>query len=102
VFTVEPKYWQGGVGMAAVIKSRIIKIGNSQGIRIPKLLLEQTSLGEEVELVLEEDQIIVRPVQHVRQGWEEAFKAMGEQGDDELLEGEGLVSSDWDEEEWEW
>ena len=87
--------------MAAVIKSRIVKIGNSQGIRIPKLLLEQTSLEDEVELVLEEDQIIVRPVQHVRQGWEEAFKAMSKQGDDELLDGEAPVSS-WDEEEWEW
>jgi antitoxin MazE len=38
--------------MVAVIKSRIVKIGNSQGIRIPKLLLEQTSLEDEVELVL--------------------------------------------------
>ncbi len=46
--------------------------------------------------------IIVRPVQHVRQGWEEAFKAMGEQGDDELLDAEAPVSNDWDEEEWEW
>jgi len=88
--------------MAAVIKSRIVKIGNSQGIRIPKLLLEQTSLEDEVELVLEEDQIIVRPVQHVRQGWEEAFKAMGKQGDDELLDAEAPVPNDWDEEEWEW
>lgn len=88
--------------MAAVIKSRIVKIGNSQGIRIPKLLLEQTSLEDEVELVLEEDQIIVRPVQHVRQGWEEAFEAMGEQGDDELLDAGAPVSNGWDEEEWEW
>lgn len=88
--------------MVAVIKSRIVKIGNSQGVRIPKLLLEQSNLGEEVELVLEGDQIIVRPVQHVRQGWEVAFKAMGERGDDELLDDEALVSNDWDEEEWEW
>jgi antitoxin MazE len=88
--------------MVAVIKSRIVKIGNSQGVRIPKLLLEQSNLGEEVELVLEENQIIVRPVQHVRQGWDEAFKAMGERGDDELLDDEALVSNDWDEEEWEW
>jgi antitoxin MazE len=88
--------------VVAVIKSRIVKIGNSQGIRIPKLLLEQTSLGDEVELVLEEDHIIVRPILRVRQGWEEAFKAMGEQGDDALLDSEALVSSDWDEEEWEW
>jgi len=88
--------------MAAVIKSRIVKIGNSQGIRIPKVLLEQSSLGEEVELVVQDDQIIVRPVQNVRQGWEEAFKAMGERGDDELLAADALASTGWDEEEWEW
>jgi antitoxin MazE len=88
--------------MAAVIKSRIVKIGNSQGVRIPKLLLEQSNLGEEVELVLQEDQIIVRPIQHVRQGWEEAFKAMSERGDDELLDSDAPVSTVWDEEEWEW
>jgi len=88
--------------MAAVIKSRIVKIGNSQGIRIPKLLLEQTSLEDEVELVVENDQIVVRPVQHVRQGWEAAFKAMGEQGDDKLLDAEVPVSNDWDEQDWQW
>jgi antitoxin MazE len=88
--------------VAAVIKSRIVKIGNSQGIRIPKLLLEQSNLGEEVELVLQEDQIVVRPVQNVRQGWEEAFKAMDKRGDDELLDAGALASTSWDEEEWEW
>ena len=88
--------------MVAVIKSRIVKIGNSQGIRIPKLLLEQTSLEDEVELVLEEDQITVRAVQHVRQGWDEAFKAMGERSDDDLLDADALAPASWDEEEWEW
>jgi antitoxin MazE len=88
--------------VVAVIKSRIVKIGNSQGIRIPKLLLEQSNLGEEVELVLQEDQIIVRPVQHVRQGWEEAFKAMSERGNDELLDADAFAPTSWDEEEWEW
>jgi antitoxin MazE len=91
--------------MSTVIKSRIVKIGNSQGIRIPKLLLEQSNLGEEVELVLQEDQIVVRPIHRVRHGWEEAFKAMSERGDDELLGGEnectnlqtptGRVSTEW-------
>ena len=88
--------------MATVVKTRIVKIGNSQGIRIPKLLLEQSDLGEEVELALEEGQIIVRPVQPVRHRWEEVFKAMSERGDDDLLDGEALFSTTWDEEEWEW
>ena len=88
--------------MSAVIKSRIVKIGNSQGIRIPKLLLEQSNLGEEVELVLQQDQIVIRPIHHVRHRWEEVFRAMSERGDDELLDSDTLVSTVWDEEEWEW
>jgi len=88
--------------MSTRIKSRIIKIGNSQGIRIPKLLLAQSNLGEEVELVLEQNQIVVRPVRQMRRGWEEAFKAMAEQGDDALLDAGAAISTVWDEEEWAW
>ncbi len=88
--------------MVTAIKSRIVKIGNSQGVRIPKFLLEQSNLGEEIELVLQEGQIIVRPIHKARHGWDEAFKVMGERGDDELLDSDALVSTAWDEEEWEW
>jgi antitoxin MazE len=88
--------------MSTVVKTRIVKIGNSQGIRIPKLLLEQSNLGEEVELALEQHQIIVRPVHPARHGWEETFEAMSERGDDGVLDGEIPVSTQWDEEEWEW
>ena len=42
-----------GAAWSTAIKSRIVKIGYSQSVRIPKLLLEQSDLGEEVELVLE-------------------------------------------------
>ena len=88
--------------MSTVIKTRIVKIGNSHGIRIPKLLLDQSNLGEEVELVLQQDQIVIRPVRRVREGWEEAYQAMAERGDDELLDGDAPVPTTWDEEEWEW
>jgi len=88
--------------MSTIVKTRIVKIGNSQGIRIPKILLEQSNLGEEVELELELDQIVVRSVRVVRQGWDDAFQAMSVQGDDELLDGETLALSAWDEDEWEW
>ena len=72
------------------------------GHTIPKLLLEQTHLGEEVELELQQGQIVVRPVYHVRHRWEEAFKAMAQRRDDELLDGDIVVPTAWDEEEWEW
>ena len=88
--------------MSTIVRTRIVKIGNSQGIRIPKLLLEQTNLWEEVELELQQDQIVVRPAYPARHRWEEAFKAMAERSDDDLLNGDVLVPTVWDEEEWEW
>jgi antitoxin MazE len=83
------------------IKTRIVKIGNSQGIRIPKLLLNQTNFGDEVELELLENRIVIRPSQSSRQDWEEQFKKMAEQGDDWLLDDIAQLSS-WDEDDWEW
>lgn len=88
--------------MPVVVKTRIVKIGNSQGIRIPKLLLEQADFGDEVELELQEDLLVVRPAQKPRHDWEQAFKVMAERGDDYLLDGEPLSSTDWEEGGWEW
>ena len=88
--------------MSTTVQTRIIKIGNSQGIRIPKLLLDQTSLGEKVELVVQQGQIVVRSAHRARHTWDEQFKAMAERGDDKLLDGDIIVLAAWDEEEWEW
>jgi antitoxin MazE len=83
------------------IRTRIVRIGNSQGIRIPKLLLDQTDFGDEVELELQENSIVIRSSKSSRQGWEEQFKIMAEQGDDRLLD-EAVQLSSWDEADWEW
>ncbi len=87
--------------MATIVKTRIVKIGNSQGVRIPKLLLDQTNLGEEVELEVEQNRIVIRSSHLIRAGWDEQFKMMAEVGDDQLLDDEGITTT-WDEEEWEW
>ena len=83
------------------IKTRIVKIGNSQGIRIPKLLLDQANFGEEVDLELRDNSIVIRASYSPRHGWEEQFKMMAEGGDDRLID-EPVQLSSWDEEEWEW
>ena len=88
--------------MATVVKTRIIKIGDAQGIRIPRRLLDQTGLGEEVELELRQNRIVIRPVYRARYDWESQFRAMAEQGDDKLLNGDVLTLTTWDEDEWEW
>ncbi|MCK4505096.1 MAG: AbrB/MazE/SpoVT family DNA-binding domain-containing protein [Candidatus Aegiribacteria sp.] len=84
------------------MRAHIIKIGNSRGIRIPKSILEQTGIVEYVELDVENDHIIIRPVSNPRDGWNTAFKTMSEQDDDKLLQVSEDVSHSWDDEEWQW
>lgn len=84
------------------VKTRIIQIGNSQGIRIPKAILEQLGFTDEVELEVLPDQLIVRSSHQPRRQWDAHFKAMAEAGDDQLLDDEPLTLSDWEENEWEW
>ncbi len=82
------------------IKTKIIKIGNSQGICIPYTLLEQTGLTDEVEIRVEGDQLIIQSRRSPRQDWEALFSAMAKNADDRLLD-EPLPTR-WDEEEWSW
>ncbi len=82
------------------MKTRIVRIGNSQRIRIPKLLLERSNLADEVELEAQDYQIVIRSTKQLRQNWEVAFRAMAERGDDRLLDGPLLTHTKWDEDEW--
>lgn len=85
------------------MKIKIIKIGNSKGIRIPKSILEQTNLNDEVELKILDDQIVIRPIRQNRQGWNKAFSQMAENSDDLLLDSEYLNEvNNWDKDNWEW
>ena len=63
----------------------VIKIGNSKGIRLSKTLLEKYNIKDTVDLILESGQIIIKPLSKPRKDWEKAFKAMTENGDDNLL-----------------
>ncbi len=85
-----------------MVGARIVRIGNSRGVRIPKQILEQTGLGDEVELDVQQDHIVIRPARRARADWVAQFRAMAEQGDDRLLDGDQALASRWDETEWEW
>jgi antitoxin MazE len=84
------------------MKTRIVPIGNSQGIRIPKPLLDETGLSGEVEISAAEDALVIRPSRKPRSGWAAAFQRMAECGDDALIDELPPSLSDWDEGEWEW
>jgi antitoxin MazE len=70
--------------MSNVTKTRIVRIGNSRGIRIPKVWVEQLDLGEEVELSVHADRLVIRSLRRVRQGWEEKIRASLEKEGEEL------------------
>jgi antitoxin MazE len=82
------------------MKARLVRIGNSRGLRIQKSLLEQTGPLNEVEIEVESNRPAILSSSHPRAGWEEAFQAMTRQGDDALLDGSDLLTTQWDEEEW--
>ena len=83
------------------MKSELVRIGNSRGIRIPKPLIEQCGLGDEVDLRVENECLIISPEHKPRKGWEEKFRAAGSAADDEsLLETVGM--NEFDGKEWRW
>ena len=84
------------------MKATIVKIGNSQGIRIPKPILEQCGFHDEVELEVNNRELIIRTAHRPRQTWETAFQTMARHKDDRLLDADSDSQTIWDEEEWEW
>lgn len=84
------------------MKTNIVRIGNSKGIRLPKAILEQCRLKDTVELEVEDNRLIIRSVHAPRNGWDKAFAEMAEKGDDVLLDKDARLATDWDKTEWRW
>lgn len=82
------------------MKTRLVRIGNSRGVRIPKPLIEQAGLGEEVELRVVERGLIVEAVRKPRANWADAARQLHERGEDGLLN--ESPPTQFDETEWEW
>jgi antitoxin MazE len=85
------------------MKTKVVKIGNSRGIRIPKSLIDESGLKSEVDLEVIDGQIIIKSISKSRESWDSAFKKMAKNKDDILLDPVILTrQSTWDKEEWEW
>lgn len=74
----------------------VIKIGNSKGVRIPARVLKELNLKDKVEFIVEGDSIILKPIKDPRSGWNEAFKEMNKNNDDDLIIDENLDCEDWE------
>lgn len=82
------------------MKARIVRIGNSKGIRLPKPLLEQAGLEEVVELSIREGEIVISSAPRPREGWEDAARTLATLRGDTLLD--DPTPTRFDEEEWAW
>ena len=65
--------------------AKVIKVGNSKGIRIPSVLLKKCNIDDQVELEIEGNTIVIKPVKKTRSGWDESMKKMHQNADDALL-----------------
>ncbi len=82
------------------MKARIVRIGNSRGVRLPKPLIEQAGLGEEVELRVQEGAILIQASAGIRAGWADAARRLAAEEDTGLLDEPGATR--FDATEWRW
>lgn len=82
------------------MKAQIIQIGNSQGVRIPKALLEESKLNGEVELEVHNDGILIRGSRKPRANWDERFKSLMEYGEDHIVDAD--PPNAFEKKEWQW
>ena len=78
--------------------AKVIQIGNSKGIRIPNQILKEMNIENQIELVISDkkDEIILKPIHKIREGWSESFKKMKITSDDKLIIDDSLDLNDWE------
>jgi antitoxin MazE len=81
------------------MKTRLVRIGNSRGLRLAKPLIEQLGFEDEVEMRTEGGALVIRPVRSARAGWAEAAAQLTAAGEGGLDQG---FATRFDAEEWEW
>jgi antitoxin MazE len=81
------------------MKSRLVQIGNSRGIRLPKAVIEQVGLDDEIELLVEDRRLVITSAGRPRTGWADAARRLGARS-------RGLLHpatvTRFDEDEWRW
>lgn len=83
------------------MKTTLVRIGNSQGIRIPKAIIEQCGFRDRLEMTVRGRTLVIAAAGGSRQGWDEVFAHGAAGGGDDALMPDGLAGS-WDESEWRW
>jgi antitoxin MazE len=82
------------------MKTRLVRIGNSRGVRLPKAIIAQAGLTEEVELGVRDGAVVIARTSSARSGWADAARQMRQRDEDRLLD--VPTSTRFDEKEWRW
>ena len=83
--------------------ARLIKIGNSQGVRIPKAIIEQAQLeGQDLRFKVVDDGLMLQPVRRPRQGWKEQFDKAVDSSESARTDQDWLDAPLSSKEDWEW
>jgi antitoxin MazE len=88
--------------MAHAVRTQLIRIGNSRGVRLPKGILEQAGLERDVDIEVHDGAVVIRAAAHPRAGWAEAYADIATHGDDFILDADAPPLTRWDAEEREW
>ena len=81
------------------MKARLVRIGNSRGVRLPKAVIEQAGLGEEIELTVAQHRVVIGPAHKPRAGWAEAAQSLAANSRGLL---DAATPTRFDEDEWRW
>ena len=82
------------------MKVQLVRIGNSRGVRLPKAVIEQAGLTEQVDLEVRGSTVVIAATRSVRAGWANAARALAAAGGGSLLDPE--IRTRFDEDEWRW
>ena len=81
------------------MKARLVRIGNSRGVRLPKAVIDQVGLGDDIELRVEDNRVVITAAAPPRTGWAEAAKQLSARTDGLL---DAAQPTRFDEDEWQW
>ncbi len=81
------------------MKVKLVSIGNSKGVRIPRSVIKECGFGDQVELRVDDGVVVLARAREARAGWDEAFKKMAAASDDVRLVPEQFDHG-WDGAEW--
>ena len=83
------------------MKAAVVKTGNFREIRIPKVVLEQCRIGDEVSMEIDNQKLVISQTSNAHEGWAESFQTMAKLGDNSLPVHDAEPDSSWNEAEWE-